>query len=227
LPTPLLFEREGTITNGERRLRPVKKVVEACGQCRPEWQIFKDLSKFFNCQQHFPYSEPIEITREIVSVVPAYAEVDVNSVYAGADAWPEKRMAFKRFMPEHFEGVEDIRSDKYPLILTSFRSQHHFLTGEMTNKSKTLMGFKEGPFCYLSQRDAQRLGVASGDTVEVSSSVGSITCKAQVDETIPKGRVGMHFHFEELLVNKLFPTQFDEKTFTPNYKMTAVNVKKL
>jgi predicted molibdopterin-dependent oxidoreductase YjgC len=227
LPTPLLFEREGTITNGERRLRPVKKVVEACGQCRPEWQIFKDLSRFFNCQQHFAYTEPIDITREIVSVVPAYAEVDVDSVYAGSDAWPEKKMAFKRFMPEHFEGVEDIRSDKYPLILTSFRSQHHFLTGEMTNKSKTLMSFKEGPFCYLSQRDAQRLGITSGDTVEVSSSVGSLTCKAQVDETIPKGRVGMHFHFEQLQVNKLFPTQFDEKTFTPNYKMTAVNVKKL
>ncbi len=27
LPTPLLFERNGTITNGERRLRPVRKVV--------------------------------------------------------------------------------------------------------------------------------------------------------------------------------------------------------
>jgi formate dehydrogenase major subunit len=226
LPTPLLFERNGTLTNGERRLRPVRKVVEACGQCRPEWQIFKDLSRLFKCEQHFAYTEPINITREVVSVVPAYAQIDVDAVYAGSDAWPEKRMVFKRFMPEHFGGVEDIRSDKYPLILTSFRSQHHFLTGEMTNKSKTLMGFKEGPFCYVSQRDAQRLGIASGDTVEVSSSVGSLTCKAQVDETIPKGRVGMHFHFEQLQVNKLFPTQFDEKTFTPNYKMTAVNVKK-
>jgi predicted molibdopterin-dependent oxidoreductase YjgC len=226
LPTPLLFERDGTITNGERRLRPVRKVVEACGQCRPEWQIFRGLSKLFKCQQHFIYAEPIEITREIVSVVPAYAKIDVESVYAGSDAWPEKRMAFKRFMPEHFEGVEDIRSDKYPLILTSFRSMHHFLTGEMTNNSKTLMSFKEGPFCYLSLKDAQRIGIAPGDTVEVSSSVGSLTCKAQVDESIPKGRVGMHFHFEQLQVNKLFPTQFDEKTFTPNYKMTAVNVKK-
>jgi predicted molibdopterin-dependent oxidoreductase YjgC len=226
LPTPLLFERDGTITNGERRLRPVRKVVEACGQCRPEWQIFKDLSGLFNCVQHFAYTEPVEITREIVSVVPDYAQIDVDSVYAGSDDWPEKRMAFKRFMPEHFEGVEDIRSDKYPLILTSFRSMHHFLTGEMTNKSKTLMSFKEGPFCYLSLKDAQRIGIAPGDTVEVSSSVGSLTCKAQVDESIPKGRVGMHFHFEQLQVNKLFPTQFDEKTFTPNYKMTAVNVKK-
>ncbi len=227
LPTPLLFEREGTVTTGERRVRPVRKVADSCGSCKPEWQIFKELSVFFGCAEHFEYREPRDIAREIVSVVPAYLQIDVEDIYHGADGWPEKRMVFRRFMPEHFEGVEDIRSDKYPFILTSFRSQHHFLTGEMTNKSKTLMSFKEGPFCYLSSLDAERLGVTSGDFVEVSSSVGSITCKAQIDETIPKGRVGMHFHFEQLLVNKLFPTQFDEKTFTPNYKMTAVGIRTL
>jgi len=227
LPTPLLFERKGTITNGERRVRLVKKVVDAPGNCRPEWQVFKELSEFFHCEEHFDYKEPREITREIVDVVPAYSQIDVASVYAGADDWAEKRMFFRRFMPEHFEGVEDIRSDRYPLILTSFRSQHHFLTGEMTNRSRTLMNFPEGPFCYMSNMDARRLGISAGDEVEVSSSVGSIVCKAQVDESIPMGRVGMHFHFEQLLVNRLFPTQFDEKTFTPNYKMVAVSVRKL
>jgi predicted molibdopterin-dependent oxidoreductase YjgC len=214
------------VTNGERRLRTVRKVVESCGDCRPEWQIFKELSAYFGCQEHFAYDEPIDITREIVDVVPAYRTVDVASVYAGNDEWPEKRMHFRRFVPEHFEGVEDIRSDKYPFILTSFRSTHHFLTGEMTNLSKTLMSFQEGPYCYMSRIDAERLGIANGEFVEVSSSVGSLKCEARIDETIPKGRVGMHFHFEQLLVNRLFPTQFDEKTFTPNYKMTSVGIRK-
>jgi formate dehydrogenase major subunit len=227
LPTPLLFERHGTITNGERRMRLVRKVVESCDDCKPEWQIFKELSGYFGCPEQFAYEKPIDVTREIVNVVPAYHTVDVSSVYAGNDEWPEKRMHFRRFVPEHFEGVEDIRSDKYPFILTSFRSTHHFLTGEMTNLSKTLMGFQEGPYCYISRMDAERLGVADGEPVEVSSSVGSIQCEARIDETIPKGRVGMHFHFEQLLVNKLFPTQFDEKTFTPNYKMTSVGIRKL
>jgi len=227
LPTPLLFERNGTITNGERRVRLVRKVVDAPGNCKPEWEILKELSRFFQSEKHFNYNEASEITREIVDVVPSYSQIDVTSIYRGADGWPEKRMLFRRFMPEHFEGVEDIRSDRYPLILTSFRSQHHFLTGEMTNKSKTLMNFREGPFCYMSKMDTQRLGISTGDEVEVSSSVGNITCKAQIDESIPPGIVGMHFHFEQLLVNKLFPTQFDEKTFTPNYKMVAVSVRKL
>jgi predicted molibdopterin-dependent oxidoreductase YjgC len=227
LPTPPLFERTGTITNGERRVRFVRRVTNPQGLSKPEWLIFKELSTLFKCQQHFNYSREIEITKEIVDVIPAYSQIDVNGLYRGQDAWPEKRMLFKRFMPEHFEGVEDLRSEKYPLILTSFRSQHHFLTGEMTNRSKSLTRFKEGPFCYMSPLDAERLGIATDDEVEVSSLVGCIRCKARVDANIPKGIVGMHFHFEELLINKLFPTQFDEKTFTPNYKMTAVNVKKL
>lgn len=227
LPTPLLIEREGTITNGERRVRLVRKVADVCGNCKPEWQVFKEFSTLFGCAEYFNYKEPRDITREIVNVVPAYRQIDVASVYGGADAWAEKRMFFRRFMPEHFEGVEDIRSDKYPLILTSFRSQHHFLTGEMTNRSKTLMSFREGPFCYLSPLDAERLSISNGEVVEVSSSVGNITCEAQIDNSIPKGIVGMHFHFEKLLVNKLFPTQFDEKTFTPNYKMTAVGIRKV
>ncbi len=88
------------------------------------------------------------------------------------------------------------------------------------------MGFKEGPFCYMSPMDANEMGISSGELVEVSSNAGSITCLVQIDPNIPKGIVGMHFHFEELLVNMLFPTQFDEKTFTPNYKMVAVDVRK-
>lgn len=224
LPTPILFERTGTITNGERRVRFVRKVTNPLGLSKPEWQIFKELALYFKCGEHFGYSREIEITREIVDVVPAYRQIDVDEVYRGEDAWSEKRMLFKRFMPEHFEGVEDIRSEKYPFILTSFRSQHHFLTGEMTNKSGSLMRFQEGPFCYLSPLDAEKLHIASEDVVEVFSRVGSVRCKAKINSNIPKGIVGMHFHFEELLINKLFPTQFDEKTFTPNYKMTAVNV---
>jgi predicted molibdopterin-dependent oxidoreductase YjgC len=227
LPTPPLFERTGTITNGERRVRFVRRVTSPMGLSKPEWKIFRELSRLFGCEEHFNYSGEIEITREIVNVVPAYHRIDVDRLYRGEDAWPEKRMLFRRFMPEHFEGVEDIRSEKYPLILTSFRSPHHFLTGEMTNKSKSLMRFQEGPFCYLSPLDAEKLKIASEDMVEVSSRVGSVHCQARIDPNIPKGIVGMHFHFEELLINKLFPTQFDEKTFTPNYKMTAVNVKKL
>ncbi|MHA1744208.1 MAG: molybdopterin oxidoreductase family protein [Candidatus Heimdallarchaeota archaeon] len=226
LPTPILIERTGTITNGERRVRFVRRVLKPLGNSKPDWLIFKELSKLFGQEKHFNFNSEKQIFEEIVRTIPAYSIIDARAVYNGKDAWANKEIKFIRFIPEEFEGTEDARSSKYPFLLTTFRSQYHFLTGEATSKSKTLRKSKDGPYCYLNSDDAKRLKIKDGDRVKISSHVSSITAKANISEKIPKGIVAMHFHFESLLVNKLFPTQFDEETFTPNYKMVAVRIEK-
>jgi formate dehydrogenase major subunit len=227
LPTPILIERTGTITNGERRIRFVKKVVEPLGSSKPEWQIFKELSSLFWQENYFDFDSEKQIFAEIVKTIPAYSGIDVDAVYEGKDAWADKKIKFTRFNPEEFEGTEDVRSEKYPFLLTTFRSQYHFLTGEATSKSKTLRKSADGPYCYLNAEDAKQLKIKNGNKIRVLSHVSSVITEARIDERIPKGIVAMHFHFDSLLVNKLFPTQFDEETFTPNYKMVAVRVEKI
>jgi predicted molibdopterin-dependent oxidoreductase YjgC len=227
LPTPTLMERVGTITNGERRVRLVRKVVEPLGQSKPEWKIVKELSEFFGCAGYFAYESEKEIFKEIVTLVPAFSKINVDEVYRGKDWFADKEPKHCKFIPEHFEGVEEVRSKRYPLILTTFRSKDHFLTNEMTSKSKTLSRSLDGPYCYMNEADAKKMGIKDGDKVRVSSHVGTLTTKAKITSKIPPGIVGMHFHFEEALVNKLFPTQFDEETFTPNYKLVAVKVEKI
>jgi len=222
LPVPTLLERNGTVTNGERRIRRVRKVIEPMGKSKPEWFVFKELSSLFGFGKFFNYRDETAILKEIVKVVPAYQKIGIKN----NDQWAEKKIKFLKFNPEQFEGVEDVRSDKYPFILTTFRSQYHFLTGEMTSKSKTLAKSQDGPYCYINKRDAKKLKIKDGDRIKVSSSVGSLITKAKTDGRMPEGTVGMHFHFKELLVNKLFPTQFDEETFTPNYKLVAVQITK-
>jgi predicted molibdopterin-dependent oxidoreductase YjgC len=227
LPTPILIERIGTITNGERRVRFVRKVVEPLGSSKPEWLIFKELSGLFWQDDHFSFNSEKQIFREIASTIPAYFGIDADAVYSGADAWADKKIKFARFNPEEFEGTEDVRSEKYPFLLTTFRSQYHFLTGEATSKSKTLNKSADGPYCYLNAEDAKRLKIKSGNKIRILSHVSSVIAEARIDERIPKGIVATHFHFDSLLVNKLFPTQFDEETFTPNYKMLAVRIEKI
>jgi predicted molibdopterin-dependent oxidoreductase YjgC len=227
LPTPILIERTGTITNGERRVRLVRKVIEPLGSSKPDWLIFKELSKLFGQENHFNYDSEKQIFAEIVKIIPAYSGMEVDSVYSGNDAWADKKIKFYRFNPEEFEGTEDVRSEKYPFILTTFRSQYHFLTGEATSKSKTLGKYRDGPYCYLNAEDAKQLKIKDGNKIRIISHVNIVIAEAKIDERIPKGIVAMHFHFDNLLVNKLFPTQFDEETFTPNYKMIAVRVEKV
>lgn len=223
LPVPTLIERKGTITNGERRVRHVERVIEPLGSSKQEWLIFKELSSLFGFSKFFDYKDENTILREIAKIVPAYQKISIGT----DDQWAEKKIKFVKFNPEQFEGVEGVRSEKYPFILTTFRSQYHFLTGEMTSKSKTLAKSKDGPYCYMNEKDAKRLRIKDGNRIKVSSHVGSLITKAKIDRRMPEGTVGMHFHFKELLVNKLFPTQFDEETFTPNYKLVAVQIKKV
>jgi len=225
LPTPLLIERSGTITNGERRVRLVRKVREPLGEAKPEWQIFKELSEYFELQKFFDYRDEKDVLKEIVEVIPAYMSIDVDFLFQGNDAWADKEIKFKRFIPENFEGVEDVRSKKYPFILTTFRSPYRFLTNEATSKSKTLGKF-DVDFCYISKKDAKRLKIKNGDRVEIFNSNGKIKTRAKIDELIPEGILAVHFHSEKILVNKLFPTQFDEESFQPNFKTVAVQIKK-
>jgi predicted molibdopterin-dependent oxidoreductase YjgC len=185
------------------------------GEAKPEWRILGELASMAGHQDSFKYSTEMEITKEIVRVVPAYKEVNVESLYQGADQWADKRVRFKRFNPIHFRGTEEDLAGRYPFVLVSFRSPYHFLTNEMTSQSETLSKFPEGPFVYLNAVTASKKGVQDGDRVRLTSRV------AFLDGT---ARIGLHFHFRDLLLNRLMPLDFDPETFTPNYKAVAVDV---
>lgn len=227
LPTPTLPERNGAITNGERRVRPVSRAIEPLGESKQDWIIFKELAEKFGFKKYFDYKDEKEILREITKVVPEYSKIDPEKIFAGEDGWADKEMKFCKFNPEEFEGLDEITSKKYPFILTTFRSQYRFLSDEMTARSETLKKLDEGEYCHVSKEDAKRLKLENGDKVRIESHVASIVTKVKIDENMVKGMVGIHFHSSKILVNKLFPTHFDEETFTPNFKIVAVNLKKV
>ena len=227
LPSPILIERNGTITNGERRIRVVKMVRKPLGESKPEWKIFKEFSRIFGKEKFFNYKNEKQIFKEIVKVVPAYQKVDVEKVYKGKDQFADKKIKFRRFYPEKFEGVSEIRSKQYPFILTTFRSRFQFSTSEMTRNSKSLETLDEGPCIYINEKDAYELKVKDREVVKISSRVASIKARIRTCKFLPRGLVAGRFHYENLLINKLFPSKFDEETFTPNYKAVAVRIEKI
>jgi formate dehydrogenase major subunit len=224
LPSPLLIEREGTITTGERRVRLVRKVRNPPGEAIEEWKIFCRLAKMFNAKG-FEYKNTLEIFKEITKIVNAYANIDAEELYNGKDFFADKRIKFYKLNPERFSGLESVRSKDYPFFLFTFRSPFHFLTNEATGKSETLKKIsKAGPFFYINKEDAKRLKIKNKEKIVVKSRVGSVIGYALLDERIPKGYVGAHFHFDNFLINKLFPLEFDPRAFTPNFKCVAVKI---
>ncbi len=191
-----------------------------------EWKIFSRLARMFDIKG-FEYKDEIEIFEEATKIVKAYNKVDAKKVYSGKDAFADKKIKFLKIIPEKFLGLEEIRSRKYPFILFTFRSKFHFLTNEATGKSKILNKSQEGPYFYLNEEDAKMLKIKNFDEIVVKSKVGSLRGYAFISKRILKGYVGAHFHFENLLVNKLYPLDFDKRSFTPNFKNVAVKIVKV
>lgn len=224
LPSLALPECAGTITNGERRVRKLCPSVKSKGL--PAWRIFAEIAKAMGCGRMFAYKSERQIFEEIARAVPAYSKINISSLYNGEDAWADKEIKHTMFRPEKFEGVDDARSKKYPLLLITHRSKFQFLTAEMTSESKTLMKAAEKPGFYLNSRELRKKGLRPGDKVIAESPAGSVKGKAWVDNNLPDRIMAASFHSKKLLVNRLYPAQFDEETFTPNYKAVAVSVKK-
>ena len=223
-PSPILIERKGTITNGERRVRLVRQVVPPLGEARPEWWIYQQLAKILGKGKDFNYQNEKEIFQEITRTIPDYQNLSSEEIFGGEDGWPEKKEKFTRFFPEDWEGLDDPRSEKYPFLLTTFRQQNLFLTSEETENAKSLKKLGSFSGFYLSPEDAQKMGIKDGQKIKVESVVDELIGQVKIDAVIPLGVVAASFHDQKFLINTLFPLEFDEETFTSNFKATAVRI---
>lgn len=225
LPIPALFESEGTITNGEQRIRKVNQVI------KPKNKSLLEIAKLFEKKfkkNVFQYNTEKDIFKDIIKRVPNYNKINPEEVYKNQDAFATKEIKYKKFFPEPFKGKDDYRTKEFNFLLTTFREMHQFLTSEITSQSKTLTKLdKDKLHVYITPEDAKILKIKDEDKLKISSKVGNITALARISDIPPPGIIATRFHYKEMLVNKLFPPAFDDITFTPNYKACAVKIKKI
>ena len=96
----------------------------------------------------------------------------------------------------------------------------------MTTRSKGLMDISSEGFIEINYKDADRLGIANGERIKVSSRRGEITATARVGRKVSEGETWMPFHFEDSPVNVLTNAALDEFARIPEYKVCAVNIAK-
>ncbi len=86
LPAAGLFEKTGTVTNLERRLRLLTKAEECAGASMPDWKIIRTLANRMG--SGMKYSSAVEIMMEIKSIVPMYRDLAIDACWS-----PERRSA--------------------------------------------------------------------------------------------------------------------------------------
>jgi len=242
LPSACFAEKDGTFSNTERRVQRVRQAVTPPGEARQDWQIICQLAARMGYPMEYASAE--EIFREIASLTPSYAGMSYPRLEGKGLAWPcptpehpgtvflHKEGKFTRGKG-HFHAVEfkeprENPDADFPLILTTGRSLYHYHTGTMTRRSSALHAHRSTNEVEINPLLAERLGIAEGEMVRLSTRRGSIEVRAHLTDIVKESVVFTTFHFAESAANILTNADsLDPVAKIPEYKVCAVRLEKI
>ena len=120
-------------------------------------------------------------------------------------------------------GPVELPDEDYPLTLTTGRRLESYNTGVQTAGYDSPL--HRGESLDISPEDANRLGIADGDLLRVTSRRGSLAVPARIDPVLRAGVVFMTLHFpDDTATNVLTIDATDPKSGTAEFKACAVRV---
>jgi formate dehydrogenase alpha subunit len=240
LPSFCFAEKDGTFTNTERRIQRVRKAVKPPGEARDDWQILCDLSTAMGYPMHYDSAD--KIMDEIATVTPIYGGISFERIEPVGLQWPcpDKSHPGTKFLHKDkftrgkgkFHAVRFIEpaespDEEFPFILSTGRQLYQFHTGTLTRKSPAIHQKSPTGYVELHYEDAERYGIADGDSVEVSTRRGKVITLASVGSQVAKGWLFMPFHFAEGPANMLTNDALDPIAKIPEFKVCAASIKKI
>jgi formate dehydrogenase major subunit len=238
LPGSSFLEKDGTFTNAERRISRVRKVMPPLGGLA-DWEATIALSNALG--YHMAYAHPSEIMAEIAATTPTFSGVSYAKLdELGSIQWPCNDAApqgtpmmhvghFVRgkgqFMITEFVPTDERTGPRFPLILTTGRILSQYNVGAQTRRTENSLWHKEDVL-EIHPIDAENRGVVDGDLVKLESRSGDVALRAKISDRMPQGVVYTTFHHPQTGANVITTDYSDWATNCPEYKVTAVQVRK-
>ena len=97
----------------------------------------------------------------------------------------------------------------------------------MSRRSRALDAIVPEGYIEMNPADAEKLGVADRDSVQVVSRRGEATMHVQITDRPDVGSLFAPFHFAEGAANMLTNDALDPVAKIPEYKVAAVRVEKV
>lgn len=241
LPGASFLEKNGTFTNAERRISPVRKVMSPLTGYQ-DWEVTQMLSNAMGYPMN--YNHPSEIMAEIASLTPTFAGVSYEKIdQLGSVQWPcydedsvgTPIMHEETFMRDNGKGLfmlteyvasAERTSRNFPLILTTGRILSQYNVGAQTRRTKNNAWHAEDRL-EIHPHDAEDRGVKNEDWVGIKSRAGETVLRALITDRVQPGVVYTTFHFPESGANVITTDNSDWATNCPEYKVTAVQISKV
>jgi formate dehydrogenase major subunit len=236
LPGSTFLEKNGTFTNAERRIQPVRKVM-APRNGLEDWQVTLALANAMGLD--LAYSHPSEIMDEIAALTPTFAGVSYARLdELGSIQWPCNESApvgtpvmhasgFVRgkgkFIVTEYVPTDERTGPRFPLLLTTGRILSQYNVGAQTRRTANVVWHEEDRL-EIHPHDAEQRGIRDGDWVKLASRTGDTTLRALITERVAPGVVYTTFHHPDTQANVVTTDFSDWATNCPEYKVTAVQV---
>ena len=250
-PAASFAEKDGTFTNTERRVQPVRKAIESPGEAKPDSWIIAELARRMltlgvatpkDDAPHAAWDYPhvADILAEINQLTPIYGGITSRRLEEGETLqWPTPSpdhpgtpilhvgkfsRGLGRFAAVDHVPPDEMPDDEYPLVLTTGRVLYHWHGGEMTHRARNLEAMYPEALIEINPKDAQEAGIGNGKLMKMASRRGEIVAKADVTDRVEPGLVFSTFHFAESAANFLTNPALDPQAKIPEYKVCAVKV---
>lgn len=255
LPAAGWLEKDGVMTNSERRISYLEKGVEPPGEALPDIEIIQRFAKEMNFSG-FHYEDSSEIFDEYCRLT-KNTNIDISGLSharlkkEGSMQWPvpgkEHKGTARLFtdrkfftkneraqfnLPVQTNNQSEQISAEFPLILTTGRIRDQWHTRTRTGKVNKLGTHVPSPYLEMNSVDAYERKIKEGDVVVIQSKRGKVRVTVQLNFEIRKGVVFMPMHWGKLLnndfgrVNNLTNNLIDPISKEPDFKFTAVEVRK-
>ena len=236
LPGSTFLEKNGTFTNAERRIQPVRKVMEPANGLE-DWEVTLALARELGLD--WKYDHPGEILAEIARLTPTFAGVTWERLCEeGSLQWPVNE-AFPdgapvmhvdgfvrgkgKFVVTEYVPTDEKTGPRFPLLLTTGRILSQYNVGAQTRRTANTVWHPED-LLEIHPVDAENRGLNDGDWARLSSRTGETTLRVKVTERVAPGVVYTTFHHPATQANVVTTDFSDWATNCPEYKVTAVQV---
>ena len=254
LPAAGWLEKEGTMTNSERRITYLSKAIDPPGEALPDAEILCRFARkmgfdgFEYQNMAAVYAEHCQLTRG--------TRIDISGLSyerlreERTVQWPvpskehpgtPRLFTDRKFYTSngraqiHASGPENQSepvTPDFPLILTTGRVRDQWHTMTRTGKVNRLKTHISKPFLEIHPYDAGERGIREGDTVVISNARGEVRVHAKITDTIKRGMVFLPMHWGKKLgrdfsrANNLTNNVYDPVSKEPDFKFSAVQVEK-
>jgi len=255
LPAAGWLEKEGTMTNSERRISYLEKAISPPGEALPDAEILWRFAQKMG-YHGFNYHSVAQIYAEHCALTKG-TQIDISGLSyevlkeKGSVQWPVPEKGHsgtprlfedkKFYTPNQRAQIQtsgaatpsEVLTPDFPLILTTGRIRDQWHTMTRTGKVQKLKKHISEPFLEIHPSDACKRNIREDEVAVITSARGEVKVKAKITDHIKKGVVFLPMHWGKILqndfgrANNLTNNLYDPVSKEPDFKFSAVQVAKV